>query len=75
MILNKKLQEGIMDLKNFETMDNVILYGIVNMKLRDEFPNLDELCAFYDISKDALIEKLHMGGYKFDPAHNHFMGE
>lgn len=64
-----------MDLKNFKTMDNVILYGIVNMKLRDEFDNLDELVAFYDISKDELIEKLHSGGYKFDPEHNHFMGE
>ena len=43
-----------MDLKNFKTMDVNILLGIVNMKMRDENWDLEELVKYYDISKTGI---------------------
>ncbi|GAL11368.1 hypothetical protein JCM19233_2354 [Vibrio astriarenae] len=55
-----------MNLANFETMDPVMLMSIVNMKLRDDFSgDLDKLCAFFDISRDALIAKLATAGFDY----------
>ncbi|MDE6558773.1 MAG: DUF4250 domain-containing protein, partial [Muribaculaceae bacterium] len=31
--------------------DPNMLYSVINMKLRDEFPNLDSLCQGLDINK------------------------
>ncbi|MBZ4683297.1 MAG: hypothetical protein PWP46_668 [Fusobacteriaceae bacterium] len=61
-----------MDLKNFKTMDINILFSIVNMKLRDEFSDLDELVKYYDIDKKELEEKLNEAGYHYEREHNHF---
>ena len=61
-----------MDLKNFKTMDINILLSIVNMKLRDEFENLDELARFYDISKEELQDKLNLLGYHYCTETNQF---
>lgn len=40
-------------------MDKNMLLSIVNMKLRDEFSNLEDLCAYYDISLFDFKEKLN----------------
>ncbi len=45
-----------MDLKNYKTMDVNILLGIVNMKMRDENWDLDELAKYYDIDKEDLVK-------------------
>ena len=46
--------------------DPNILLSFVNMKLRDEYPDLDELCDTLDIDRDELVEKLEKAGYKYD---------
>ncbi|SMY38328.1 DUF4250 domain-containing protein [Photobacterium andalusiense] len=56
-----------MDLSKFETMDTVMLMSIVNMKIRDEFNNLDNLVKFFDIDREQLIAKLATGGFDFLP--------
>ena len=61
-----------MDLKNFKTMDVNILLGIVNMKMRDENWDLDELLKYYDIEKNELLNALEKGGFKYFPEARHF---
>ena len=61
-----------MDLKNFKSMDVNILLSIVNMKLRDEFENLEELVKFYDIPEDDLKKKLDALGYHYCSETNQF---
>jgi hypothetical protein len=57
-----------MDLAKFESMDVVMLMSIINMKLRDDFGGqLDQLVAYYDISRDELVEKLANGGFEYLP--------
>ena len=53
--------------------DPVILLSFVNMKLRDFYPDLEELCAGEDISQKTLKEKLAAIGYQYDPARNQFV--
>ena len=52
--------------------DPVILLSFVNMKLRDEYPSLDELCAGLGEDRAALEDKLAAIGYEYDPAVNQF---
>ncbi|OCH33674.1 hypothetical protein A6E13_01390 [Aliivibrio fischeri] len=40
------------------SMDPVMLMSMVNMKIRDEFGDLDNYVKFYELDKDALIKKL-----------------
>lgn len=61
-----------MNLKSFKEMDVNILLGIVNMKLRDDFEDLNDLIAFYDISKEDLIAKLKKSGYKYNETSKQF---
>ncbi|MBO4906942.1 MAG: DUF4250 domain-containing protein [Bacteroidaceae bacterium] len=52
--------------------DPFILLGFVNMKLRDEFINLDELCLSLDISRQKLEDDLAAAGFTYDTTHNKF---
>ena len=54
------------------TKDPYMLLSIVNMKLRDEYPDLDDLCASMDIDRSELTERPSTIGYHYDPAHNAF---
>ena len=38
---------------NFETKDIMLLYSLVNMKLRDEFSDLDDLVNYYGVDKES----------------------
>ena len=46
--------------------DPAMLLSFVNMKLRDEYSDLDDLCEALDAEKDLIIEKLEKAGYKYD---------
>ncbi|MFV0576329.1 MAG: DUF4250 domain-containing protein [Vibrio sp.] len=61
-----------MNLANFENMDPVMLMSIVNMKLRDEFGDLDNLVKAFDIDKQALITKLASAGFDYLPEAKQF---
>lgn len=47
------------------SMDPVMLMSIVNMKIRDEFGDLDNYVKFYELDKDALIKKLADAGFDY----------
>lgn len=46
--------------------DSVMLLSYVNLKLRDEFDSLEELCLMHNITKDELIGKLALIDYHYD---------
>ena len=52
--------------------DPVMLLSFVNMRLRDEYENLDELCAALDLDKTELTEKLAAIDYHYDAETNQF---
>lgn len=52
--------------------DPYMLLSWVNMKLRDEYENLDELCKAQDISKEELEKKLSAIDYRYQPESNQF---
>jgi hypothetical protein len=56
-------------------MDVNMLFSIVNMKLRDEFESLEELCRYYDIEQVEIEKKLEEGGYSYSKENNKFRPE
>ena len=52
--------------------DPFILVSWVNLKLRDYYPSLEELCDDLDIEKTSIIEKLSAIGYEYNPEINQF---
>ncbi|OEF27276.1 DUF4250 domain-containing protein [Vibrio rumoiensis] len=61
-----------MDLSNVKNLDNAILLGIVNEKLRLECDSFDELVSMYEMDVEALVGKLDVLGYQYDPLTNQF---
>lgn len=53
--------------------DPMILFSVVNMKLRDFYPSLDALCDDMDADKQAIIEILAKVGFHYDPERNAFV--
>lgn len=52
--------------------DPVILLGVINMKLRDFYPDLDALCEDMDISRSSLEDKLGQAGFTYENSLNQF---
>ncbi|GFI38331.1 hypothetical protein IMSAG025_00800 [Muribaculaceae bacterium] len=52
--------------------DPIMLYSAVNMKLRDSYPTLEELCAAEGIEKEILTDKLKRAGFEYNPEVNQF---
>lgn len=52
--------------------DPFMLLGIINMKLRDEYSDLGDLCASMDIDKDEVIKTLSDAGFVYMPEQNQF---
>ncbi|MDE6395035.1 MAG: DUF4250 domain-containing protein [Duncaniella sp.] len=52
--------------------DPFMLYSMVNMKLRDQYPSLDELCAAEDIDRADLEKRLAEAGFEYDASVNQF---
>lgn len=52
--------------------DAVMLYSFVNMKLRDEYSSLDELCSSLGIERAWLEEKLASAGFEYNAENNKF---
>ena len=57
---------------NFETKDTMLLYSLVNMKLRDEFLDLDDLVNYYGVDKKELLDKFSDTGYEYVEEENQF---
>jgi hypothetical protein len=63
-----------MDIKNMESMDPNLLLSIVNMKLRDEFENFDDLLRYYDLKDADLTDRLKEIGYHYCEKTHQFIG-
>jgi len=57
------------------SMDVNILLSIINMKLRDKFPSLKDLCEDVGISEDEISEKLKYTGRTYNIEENQFKVE
>ena len=53
--------------------DPMILYSVLNMKLRDFYGSLDALCDDMDVDKQALLETMAKVGFRYDPERNAFV--
>lgn len=62
-----------MEGKQLLTMDSYIVLSLVNMKLRDEFSSLKELCYTYEIKSEEIKDKLKLIGYKYNESTNQFI--
>ena len=52
--------------------DPVMLLSFVNMKLRDQYNALEDMCEDLDISSAEIIEKLAKIDYHYDAEKNQF---
>lgn len=52
--------------------DPMMLVGVINMKLRDEYDSLDELCASMGIERTLLEQKLASVGFEYSEQNNKF---
>ena len=53
--------------------DPVILLSVVNTKLRDFYPSLDNLCDDLQENKEAIIRTLKMINNEYDEKTNQFI--
>ncbi|MBR0141170.1 MAG: DUF4250 domain-containing protein [Ruminococcus sp.] len=53
--------------------DPAILLSYVNTKLRDEYPNLEELCRSMCISREDIEKKLSLINYRYNKEKNCFV--
>ena len=54
------------------TMDINIAYSMLNMRLRDKYSSLSELCDDEDIDIEELLEGMLAKGYRYDEDNNQF---
>lgn len=52
--------------------DPMMLFSFINMKLRDNYPSLDDLCEDLQVNKKSLLTKLKDSGFEYSPEHNKF---
>ena len=53
--------------------DPVMLLSFVNMKLRDKYSTLNDMCEDLDISSTEIVEKLAKIDYHYDVEKNQFI--
>ncbi len=59
--------------KNNVPQDPFILLSYINMKLRNEYTSLNELCESMDVGRKSLEVKLASIGYRYDENLNKFV--
>ena len=52
--------------------DPMMLFSVINMKLRDCYSSLDELCEDMNVNKDELVNQLKAAGFEYSAEHNKF---
>ncbi len=53
--------------------DPIMLYSVINLKLRDFYSSLDALCEDMDVNKEELVKKLSAAGFNYDEENNCFV--
>ena len=46
--------------------DPMMLYSLINMKLRDFYPSLDALCSDLNVSKEEIVNNLKAAGLEYN---------
>ena len=52
--------------------DPFMLLSFINMKLRDKYNSLDELCEDMNINREDLVSKFAAAGFEYNPSQNKF---
>ncbi len=52
--------------------DPMMLLSFLNMKLRDFYSNLDELCNALDLDKEEIVKKMAEVGFEYNESQNKF---
>ena len=52
--------------------DPMMLFSVINMKLRDCYASLDELCEDLHLDKASLVNTLKAAGFEYSAEHNRF---
>lgn len=60
---------------DFLNMDINIAYSIINMKLRDFYSSLDDLCEDMDINKSELLKHFEGNGFVYNQEKNQFISK
>ena len=53
--------------------DPLLLYGYINMKLRDEYPSLNALCEDLSVEKEYIDKILNDAGFFYDEKANKYI--
>ena len=53
--------------------DPMILYSVLNTKLRDFYGSLDDLCEDMYVDKQVLLDTMARVGFHYDPNRNAFI--
>lgn len=52
--------------------DTDMLYSMINMKLRDQYDTLEDLCECEEVDLAMLLVRMNAHGYEYDEEHNKF---
>lgn len=55
---------------DYLNLDKDIFYSLINMKLRDKYEDLEDLCLSENIDLDAMRTKLKECGLEYDRENN-----
>ena len=53
--------------------DPMMLYSVINTRLRDQYGSLEALCEDLDVSEIEIRKKLSEAGFVYDPELNQFV--
>lgn len=53
--------------------DPMILFSVINMKLRDFYPSLDALCDDMDEDIQVILDTMARAGFHYDSERNAFV--
>ncbi len=54
-----------MNLRHYQSIHPDLLPGLVNTALRNDFEDLDDLCATYDLGREGIVRLLSELGYHY----------
>lgn len=52
--------------------DPMMLFSVINMRLRDIYPSLDALCDDLHVDKKEIIDRLAASGFEYNEQQNKF---
>ncbi len=52
--------------------DPIMLFSVINMKLRDYYDSLDELCEDLNVERSAIEATLAAAGFEYSEEHRKF---